>query len=232
MTKMVTKILRKTPSCRSRRHVGQSRQPQVRPGLQLCQECRNELENHLIELPEWYERCEQILDYRRYRTAERSNGHNANVVRLGDDAVTVKSNMIATLSSWSGLVVVERGVTAPDNLDIQKLSGFLAIHLEWLTAHATAPDFADELAELAKAARAIVQAESLARVELGPCVQPGCRRTVYAMTHDEEGLVPYRVSCEAGHVWRPDQWLVLSGRLERARQAVKEDPSASGERVE
>lgn len=230
MTKMVTKILREAPSCRSRRHIGQSRQPQVRPGLQLCVECRNELENDLIELPEWYESCEHVLDtLQPYRFAERSNGHTngnngktngkTNGIRLADAAVTVRSDMIGLLSSWCGLVVDERGVSKPDHLDIRQLTGFLAIHLEWLTAHAVAPDFADEIAGLAKAAREVVRPDAVIRMDLGPCVQPGCGRTVHALTRDEDGQELYRVSCEAGHVWRPDQWLVLSSRLEQARRA-------------
>jgi len=251
MTKMVTKILREAPSCRSRRHIGQSRQPQVRPGLQLCVECRDELENDLVELPEWYESCEHVLDHRRYRLAERSNGHNhanghigeggngnghnpdngngnghspdgtkkSNGIRLADAAVTVRSDIIGVLSTWCGLVVAERGVTKPDHLNIRQLTGFLGIHLGWLTAHPAAPDFADEISDLAKRARAVVRPDAVIRLDLGPCVQPGCGRTVYALSRDEDGAELYRVSCEAGHVWRPDQWLVLGNRLEQARRA-------------
>ena len=130
---------------------------------------------------------------------------------LRDAVVSVRSEILGVLAAWCGLVTTERGVLGPDELAIRKLVGFLAIHLHWLCQHPAAPDFVDELTDLADAANEAMRPETGFRVAVGTCLRPDCDRTVFAEAH-REGAEPYEVSCEAGHVWAPEHWLALRGR--------------------
>jgi hypothetical protein len=194
------------PFCRSKRHDGDTAYETL-PGLAICADCREQAEENLLELPGLYEMCAYMLDTRRPQPQERVSGRKQRRgIVLREAVVNVRSDMLGVLASWCGLVANERGVPGPDELSVPRLSTFVLIHFGWLTAHAAAPDFVDELAELADGARAVLQPETTAELDLGPCVHPGCGWTVRA-----EGHPPRRVRCEAGHEWPPEQWLLLRG---------------------
>lgn len=197
------------PRCRSRRHQDKDDPPRVRRGLRICVDCRNLAEEHLVALPEWYEICAHMLDFGRPRMRERVSGHRPRGIELRDAVVTVRSDILGVLASWCGLVVGERGVPGPDELSIRELTTFIAIHLNWLTEHPAAADLVDELDELSRAARAVVQ-PGHGRREIGRCVEPGCDEVVRA-DRDDDGREPDKVVCDAGHVWRPETWLLLEG---------------------
>lgn len=198
------------PTCRSRRHEpGQA--PLRASGIQICSICRDLAESALIELPELFELCAHALDLRPNGPRERVSGNRPHGIVLRDTVVTARSDILGVLASWCGLVTTERGVLGPDELDIRKLVGFLAIHLHWLCQHLAAPDFVDELTDLTDAATEAMRQETGFRVEAGTCLHPDCDRTVYAEAH-REGTEPYEVSCEAGHVWAPEHWLSLRGK--------------------
>lgn len=223
MARMAPGSFNKATICRSRRHRGGHR-PAVLRGLQICADCRDRLENDLVGLPTWYESCADYLDSRRHRFVERVNSRQPGGIALNDAVVTIRSDILSTLASWCGLVVDERGVAGPNELDIRQLATFLIIHFSWLTAHPAAPDLVDELAELTEAARGVVLPTNHFRTEVGACDQPGCGRMVYAESYSEEDQVPYRVACENGHAWPPDQWLLLRGRLGRDPRAAEPPP--------
>lgn len=198
------------PTCRGRRHKpGEA--PLRAPGLCICPECRDAVEEILIELPALFELCAHALDLRPTEPRERVSGHRPRGIVLRDSVVSVRSEILGVLASWCGLVTAERGVLAPDALDIRKLVGFLAVHLHWLCQHPAAPDFVDELVDLTDAANEAMRPETGFRVAVGACLRPDCDRTVYAEAH-REGEEPYEVSCEAGHVWAPEHWLLLRGK--------------------
>ncbi|HEV2778610.1 MAG TPA: hypothetical protein VGX25_04345 [Actinophytocola sp.] len=195
-------------------------------------ECRDRLENDLVGLPTWYESCADYLDYRHHRFVERVNGRQPRGIVLSDAVVTIRSDILSTLASWCSLVVDERGVVGPNQLDIRALATFLVIHFTWLTAYPAAPDLVDELADLTEAARGVVLPSNHFRTEVGVCDQPGCGQMVYAESYSEEDQVPYRVACEAGHAWPPDQWLLLRGRLGRNGAGPEREQPAAGDVVE
>ncbi len=197
---------RPTP-CRSRRHEHGATPPRVAPGLAICAECRERAEENLVELPELYEMCAYVLDLRRPQPRERVSGRRPHGIVLRDAVVTVRSDILGVLASWCGLVTSERGVAGPDELSIRRLTTFVQVHLTWLVAHQAAADFADELNELAEAAREVLTPDADLEFELGPCSHPGCEWTVRA-----EGHPPQRIRCDAGHEWPPEQWLLLLGR--------------------
>jgi hypothetical protein len=198
------------PNCRSRRHKS-GEAPLLAPGLCICASCRDLAEETLIELPALFELCAHALDLRPNEPRERVSGTRPRGIVLRDTVVSVRSEILGVLTAWCGLVTAERGVLAPDGLDIRKLVGFLAIHLHWLCQHPAAPDFVDELTDLTEAANEAMRPDTGFRVAVGTCLQPGCERTVYAEAY-REGATPYEVSCEAGHVWAPEHWLALRGK--------------------
>lgn len=215
------------PTCRSRRHKpGEA--PLLVPGLYVCRDCRDVVEETLIELPALFELCAHALDLRPTEPRERVSGHRPRGIVLRDSVVSVRSEILGVLGAWCGLVVAERGVLAPDSLDIRKLVGFLAIHLHWLCQHPAAPDFVDELCDLTDAANEAMKPEAGFRVAVGICLRPDCDRTVYAEAH-REGDEPYEVSCEAGHVWAPEHWLLLRGRQNGANGASGTNGHGNGQ---
>jgi hypothetical protein len=196
--------------CRSRRHAHGGNPPRVVPGIELCGECRDRAEESLVELPELYEMCAYVLDPHRPQPRERVSGSRPHGIVLRDAVVTVRSDILGVLASWCGLVTTERGVAGPDELSIRRLTSFVQVHLTWLVAHPAAADFADELGDLADAAREVLAPDTDVEFDLGPCPRPGCAWTVRA-----EGHPPRRIRCDAGHEWPPEQWLLLLGRLDQ-----------------
>lgn len=198
--------------CRGRRHHGQALPTPVGPGLRVCVGCRDQLEEDLLELPGWYDLCAHVLDLRGSpHAAERVRGSRPRGIVLRDAVVTVRSDILGVLASWCGLVAAERGVTGPDELSIRRLTTFVAIHLNWLVAHPAAADLVDEMGMLVTSARQVVRPDEGVRVELGRCAREGCEEPVIAESGTENQLT-YRVACDAGHVVRPQEWLLLRDR--------------------
>jgi hypothetical protein len=109
------------------------------------------VEEDLVELSELYELCTFALELREQPVTE------------------IQSDVLPVLASWCGVVAGARGVTAPDEHCIRRLTSFLAIHLDWLTDHPLAAEFADALDELTSAIRVALrpvdQYRSLSRNE-------------------------------------------------------------------
>jgi hypothetical protein len=129
----------------------------------------------------------------------------------------VRSDIVAILASWSGLVVTERAVARPVRRDVGMLAAFVGAHLDWLLAHPAAADFAEEVTTLARAARRAAQPGARIHLELGQCVRPGCESPLFATTHGDGGTaLTGHVRCDSGHVWQAHQWLPLAHRLARS----------------
>jgi hypothetical protein len=201
------------PACRSKRHEAGTA-PLLDTGFRICSACRQAAEQALLDLPTLFELCAHGLDPRSTEPRERVSGHRPRGIVLRDAVVSVRSDILGVLAAWSSLVTVERGVAGPDELAIRKLVGFLAIHLHWLCQHSAASDFVDELHGLTEAVDKAMRPVTGFRAAVGICLRPDCDRTVYAEAH-REGGEPYEVSCEAGHVWAPRDWLAIRGRRNR-----------------
>jgi hypothetical protein len=194
--------------CHSRRHAGTT--SPTAGGLAICAGCRDHAEANLVELPRLYDMCAYVLDGRAQGPRERVSGHRPRGIVLRDAVVSIRSDILGVLASWCGLVSAERGMAGPDELSIPRLSTFVLVHFGWLTAHPAGADFTDELAALVERAEAVLAPEPPAEVALGPCPRPGCGLLLRA-----DGHPPTRISCEADHEWRPEQWLLLlGGRLD------------------
>jgi hypothetical protein len=211
-------------TCGSRRHEPDEAVPPA-PGLRVCAACRDVAEETLIELPALFDMCAFVLDPRPNDPSEWISKIRPQAISLCDAVVEVRSEILGVLTAWSGLVITERRVPGPDELSIRKLVGFLGIHVHWLCRHPTAPDLVDELVALTATVNAAVRPAVGFRAAVGTCLRPGCGRTVYAEAY-REGLEPYEVACDAGHVWAPERWLSLGGKYSGDGIAV--DGTAEG----
>lgn len=199
------------PTCHSRLHEP-GKAPVLSPGAFICPACRDLTETALVELPALFALCAHAVDLR--PPSERpvaANGHRPHGVGLRDSAVSMPGRILGMLSGWCGHVSAERGVLVPDPLDVRKLVGFLAVHVDWLCRQPVAAEFATELADLTEAANEALRPDAVVRTAVGACPHPGCPETVHAESHREGGR-PYEFSCAAGHVWAPEHWMSLRGR--------------------
>ena len=214
-------------TCDSRQHEpGQA--PPLAPELSICAACRDFAEETLIELPELFDLCAFVLDPRPNDPSEWVSKVRPHSIILCDAVVEVRSEILGVLTAWSGLVIGERRVSGPDELTIRKFVGFLAVHLHWLCRHHTAPELVDELAELVATVNAALLPAVGYRAAVGTCPQPGCGRTVYAEAY-REGLEPYEVACEAGHVWAPERWLSLGvAQTDADEKGIDKPPNNDG----
>ncbi|SFW78349.1 hypothetical protein [Amycolatopsis australiensis] len=184
-----------------------------------CSGCRNRIAADLAELPRLYDDCESLLIAAPRALTEKVSGRFVKDAQLNDTAVSVRSDMVAILASWAGLVTAERAVTRPARRDVATLASFVAAHLDWLLAHPAAADFVDEVTTLARAARQAAQPGARIHLELGQCVRPGCESALFATTHGDGGTsLTGHVRCESGHVWKAHQWLPLADRLAKTRR--------------
>jgi hypothetical protein len=185
------------------------------PGLRLCPACLTRARTSLRALPTLYEDCVHAMNPApRGHIVERVSGTRA-PHSLNETAVEARTKIQAALASWAGLVVGERSLTARGG-DVDRLARFLAVHLDWLAARPGAADFVAEVDELVSGALRAIDAGPAGRIELGPCIEPGCDGRLLAEAPGH-GAGPPEVGCDTGrHAWRPDQWLLLRRRLDRA----------------
>lgn len=177
------------------------------PGSRVCSGCREAVREDLSRLTDLHEACAEELTPGRRPLAERVSGHRPIGITLDDAAVSVRSDVLDALVSWSVLVSAERAAPGPGGRSVPRLVEFLVGQLDWLLGHAAARDFVGEVANLVASAKAVLEPDPVKRRELGPCAEPGCAHVVLATLR--AGRVA-GVACAAGHTWPPGRWLLLS----------------------
>ncbi|MEU7907449.1 hypothetical protein [Actinoplanes sp. NPDC049118] len=175
------------------------------------------MHQELRRLPELYLDCEGRLVGSRRGLVERVTSTRSVGIALNDDAVRIRTDILDVLSSWCTLVIEDLRVPGPENRTVTGLARTLDRHLTWLAGHPAAGDFAAEVLELAATARRVIDHGSAQPRLLGTCERPGCTSTVYLRPDNSPGN---RVSCAAGHVWQPHEWLSLSRRMHHAAAPV------------
>jgi hypothetical protein len=182
----------------------------ARPGLRGCDQCRQVLRDELRALPGLHESCAQSLTPgRRPAIVQVKGGGVPGGLSLNPTAVSVRASILGVLASWAAMVVEELGAAKPPSRRVHVLSTFLYRNLDWLLAHESAADFAEEITDLADAARAVLDPALSERIDLGPCGEPGCGLTVYAAIGVAAGAATHGASCGAGHHLSARQWLLL-----------------------
>jgi hypothetical protein len=183
-------------------------------GLRLCRACRDELATGLESLPGLYSECGHRLGGSDRPRGNATGSGSMPGMPFNVAAADVRARILSVLASWSGMVVQERRVTAPER-SVEALVTFLGRHVDWIAAHATATEATDEVAQLARAARRVAYPNPVRRVAIGGCVEVGCGGELVAFVHPQEPLLPAEIRCDADpcHSWLEHHWMQLNHRM-------------------
>ncbi len=194
--------------------------PGLNDGVRLCRSCKDWVRRDLAEMPGLYRECEELLVTAPSRELrERISGRRVRTMPFNTAVATVRSEILGTLASWSGLVVSERRIASRPRRTAADLSSFLVRHLDWLAAHPAAGDFAHEVRTTASTARMSTKPAPSTLIELGPCTQPGCDQVIHASVQQSGDRTVHQVGCAAGHQWETHQWLLLAHQLRQLQTA-------------
>jgi hypothetical protein len=208
--------LRITPSCTGT----------ALSGMRGCDRCRQALRGELRALPGLHEQCAQSLTPgRRPEIVKIKNTGVPGGLSLNLTAVSVRTSILGVLASWASMVIEETGAAKPPSRRVHVLSTFLYRNLDWVLSHEVAADFAEEITDLADAARAVLDPEMSERIDLGSCGEPGCGLTVYAAIGAGTDAGAHGASCGAGHHLSANQWLLLEESDDAQRHSKQEASS-------
>lgn len=208
------RVLCATPSCRhddERTHAPGT----ALPGLRLCRACRERLRHQLTALPGLYNELGLALTAPASRRTERVRGGKRSGTPLNEAAADARSTIRHTLAAWAGLVVEQRGTTAP-NRGVAALADFLDRHLDWLAAHEAVADLVHETHDLVRSARRAARPDPTQQITLGACVEPSCPGVLNARLESGDTLLPAVIVCtlDHSHTWPPSQWHRLRRRMQ------------------
>jgi hypothetical protein len=131
----------------------------------------------------------------------------------------VRYNILATLESWSEIVVEQLGVLAPKR-SVPQLAQFLTRHLEWLAGQPPAADFADEVESLVTELRSMIDPEpGDGHALVRQCVVDDCAGMISATPRGGRGAGS-SIECSVGHSWEMHEWLSLRQLMELQRKGV------------
>lgn len=201
--------------CLRRHESGQIRR-RVVAGSKLCRACRDNLAAGLETLPGLYNECGRLLGGSD-QPRDRTSGGPMPGMPFNAAAADVRAGILSGLGSWSGMVVQERRVTAPQRT-VSALATFLGKHVDWMAAHVTTTEATEQVAQLVWSARRVAYPNPVRRVPIGACVEVGCAGELVAFVRPEEPLQPAEISCDTDpcHSWLGHQWIQLSRRMRTA----------------
>ncbi|WP_242911368.1 hypothetical protein [Actinomadura terrae] len=210
-------------------------------GARLCRGCVQALAGDLSRLPGLYDECGRLLGGSDPRAAVgRTSGGPMPGLPFNTTAADAREAVRGVLGSWCGLVAEERRVTRPRRTAAE-LARFLTRHLDWLRAHETAAEFAQEIARLVRTTRRVTRSDRRRRIPVGACVEAGCPGDLVALVAsdgpaasdgsaalDGSAAAPQEspgeivCSADAAHRWAAHEWLHLSRHLDRPEAPSEE----------
>ncbi|MFI1678040.1 hypothetical protein [Streptomyces sp. NPDC020607] len=185
----------------------------------LCDACVKRLERDLRALPGLHqEGLHHVMATSRRRNPTKVSGSRKRD-HLNVSALDARSNIVAILESWASYVADELGVTVPSR-SVPHLTGFLLLHLEWLTTQPPAEDFASEIQGLQAELLRLIDPDRGDRTPLTrQCVVDRCPGTIDASPHSSGAVAgTSSISCSSGHSWDVREWLVLRHLMDRQRK--------------
>ncbi|SMF78830.1 hypothetical protein SAMN02745830_06097 [Streptomyces sp. Amel2xC10] len=182
-----------------------------------CRTCVERLRRELLTLLGLYRESDHALTPSRARMRERVAGSRSVGMKLDERTVEMRTETTDVLASWARLVVEERGAKGPRGRDVASLVSFLCQEMDWIAGHPAAVSFDEEVRQLLQRLSALFGPAPAHGMPLGACVEPECTGTLLAVTRGAGGS-PCQVSCDAGHVLPPRQWLMVAGQRARWSQ--------------
>jgi len=195
------------------------REREALAGSLLCVPCIKQVERNLRTLPALHEESLHQVS----PTSRRSNPTKVSGSRrldhLNISVLDTRHHILATLESWSEIVVEQLGVAAPER-SVPQLAQFLTRNLEWLAGQPPAADFADEVDALVAELRGMIDPDPGALHALvRQCVVADCDGVISAAPTGG-GAAGRSIGCSAGHAWEMHEWLNLRQLMERQRKGV------------
>ncbi|MDA2809087.1 hypothetical protein O4J56_00390 [Nocardiopsis sp. RSe5-2] len=206
---MVGNTLCAAPAC-------DRRAPRPEAGPRLCARCRDHIAADLRRLPSLYAESEHALAPAPWMLTERVSGGRPGGRAVDEALLAARSDMMAVLASWAGLVADRTPAVRRPPREAGALVRFLLRHLSVLLESGLGADLAAEVAAVGERMRGALAGPGALRRVLGPCVHPGCDAQVSVAGADGERVRPADVRCANGHAWPPHEWLSLAVRLNRA----------------
>jgi hypothetical protein len=206
------------------------------PGYRLCWECRGWMPRNLAELVALAPDLEAALSRSNIVNGEVVSGSSAqHPMELNQAAAAVRWQIRNDLVGSVRLVMGERGLRVPPADEIAPMALWLARHTDWLAAHASAGERADEIASWPGTARGVIHPNPAKRVKIGRCVRVDCPGMLTAIVKPQDSLLPSTIVCSwwealtderrtvmvdddgvEPHLWRADQWHALGRRMSTA----------------
>lgn len=200
-----------------RKHTHESR---AVTGFILCAPCIRQVERNLRTLPALHQECLHHVSPTHRRTNPTRVSGSRNRDHLNISVLDARYNILATLESWSEIVVEQLGVTAPAR-SVPQLARFLTQHLQWLAAQPPAADFAGEIEGLVAELRSTIDPDPHAlQTLIRQCVVDNCGGTISASPKNTGTSGSRSIECSAGHSWEMHEWLTLRQLMERQRKGV------------
>ncbi|MEV0844869.1 hypothetical protein AB0J21_03075 [Streptomyces sp. NPDC049954] len=191
-------------------------------GTRLCPTCRLRLMSDLRRLPRLHEECGQLLTGVD-RPRDRTSGGPLPGMAFNTAAAEARSQILGTLRCWTSLVVGERGAAAPPDTPAALVAALFQ-HIDWLLAHRAAGDLTREVRRCVRRAGQVIDPAPRHRLQVGDCVEPGCRGSLAAVARAGAAGTDVEIGCDAdpAHRWSGRQWLRLGGRAaERPEPEVR-----------
>lgn len=189
----------------------------------LCLRCRRDLTADLTVLSKAYVACESALVRNGPRSLDKVRTTRGMGIVLDAEVVELRHSIVRLLTAVAARIARDLDLSLPIDRDVEALAQFVREHRDDVAAHPAAGRIRDAIHRLAESARRVAHQEpDEYRRQLGQCQHEGCDQAVFATRGDPSASTALKVTCEAGHIWAPHQWLALA-------QPLGDDVTVAGE---
>lgn len=185
------------------------------PGLNLCHTCRDQLEQHIAELPALDHDLETALTHTDQRPNDPIRHRPDPGLTLNLTALEARTAIRQQLNATTRMIIDERHLTTHPQPNVPALATFVTRHADWLAAHEEAQTWANEYAQLHSQARRAAHPTGTRRIALAPCIEPDCQGTLHAHLRPADDILPSTISCDGTqpHTYEPHDWIALGRRI-------------------
>lgn len=195
------------------------------PSYRLCWVDLGMMRERLKELQDLADDLEAALT-RSSSHGEKVSGTPGRTLELDTRAAAVRFDIHNGLVTTVRLVIEERGHTNWPLDSIRSMSGWLDKHVEWLAAHPSAGERADQISSWPGLARSAIHPNPAKHVKVGPCPRENCPGILSAVVRPQDSMLPSSIICSwwhdladktdvEPHEWTPADWHRLGREMQR-----------------